>query len=238
MEYRMRTELTQAQDRAWVRLSAPGTWWSGSERLAIAIEARNAVHCRLCAERNRALSAGAVQGSHDSLGALATVAVEAVHRIRTDSGRLSRGWYDTVVSQGLAAEAYVEMVGVIATVIAVDTFHQALGLAERPLPAPLPGEPTRQRPAGARLDRAWVATLAPKDVGPDDPPLYANLAGVNIHRALSLVPAEVIGFFDLDAAMYLPDRQLRDFGTEYRAITHAQIELLAARVSALNRCVY
>ena len=38
--------------------------------------------------------------------------------------------------------------------------------------------------------------------------------------------------------MYLPDRQLRDYGTEYRAITHAQIEFLAARMSALNRCTY
>jgi AhpD family alkylhydroperoxidase len=31
---------------------------------------------------------------------------------------------------------------------------------------------------------------------------------------------------------------MRDFSREYRAISHAQIELLAARVSALNRCLY
>lgn len=80
--------------------------------------------------------------------------------------------------------------------------------------------------------------LAPEDVGPVDPDLYAGLAGANIHRALSLVPREVIGFFDLDTAQYLPDKALRDFGREYRDISHAQIELLAARVSALNQCVY
>ncbi len=68
--------------------------------------------------------------------------------------------------------------------------------------------------------------------------LYANLSGVHIHQALSLVPAEVAGFFDLDAVHYLPDAALRDFGHEYRAITHAQIELLAARVSVLNQCFY
>ena len=68
--------------------------------------------------------------------------------------------------------------------------------------------------------------------------LYDGLAAVNIHRALSLVPAEVAGFFDLDAEHYLPDALLRDFGTEYRALTHAQIEFLAARVSAINQCVY
>jgi len=31
---------------------------------------------------------------------------------------------------------------------------------------------------------------------------------------------------------------MRDFGCEYRAITHAQIELLAGRISAINQCVY
>ena len=67
---------------------------------------------------------------------------------------------------------------------------------------------------------------------------HDGLSAVNIHRALSLVPAEVAGFFDLDAAHYLPDGVLRDFGTEYRALTHAQIEFLAARVSAINQCFY
>jgi hypothetical protein len=32
--------------------------------------------------------------------------------------------------------------------------------------------------------------------------------------------------------------QMRDYGVVYRAISHAQIELLAARVAALNRCEY
>ncbi len=31
---------------------------------------------------------------------------------------------------------------------------------------------------------------------------------------------------------------MRDFATEYRAISHAQIELVAGRVSSLNGCVY
>ena len=72
------------------------------------------------------------------------------------------------------------------------------------------------------------------------PPALGRQAhsAVNIHRALSLVPAEVVGFFDLDTAHHLPDAVLRDYGTEYRALTHAQIEFLAARVSAINQCFY
>jgi hypothetical protein len=57
-------------------------------------------------------------------------------------------------------------------------------------------------------------------------------------KAMSLVPDEVRSFFDLVENQYLPGAVMRDFSHEYRAITHAQIELLAARVSALNRCLY
>jgi hypothetical protein len=52
------------------------------------------------------------------------------------------------------------------------------------------------------------------------------------------VPDEVRSFFDLVENQYLPGAVMRDFAHEYRAITHPQIELLAARVSALNRCLY
>ena len=55
---------------------------------------------------------------------------------------------------------------------------------------------------------------------------------------MSLVPAEVAAFFELDDAIYLPQFALKDFATEYRAIGHAQMELLAARVSLINRCRY
>ena len=60
----------------------------------------------------------------------------------------------------------------------------------------------------------------------------------NIMKAMSLVPDEVKSFFDLVSHQYQGPLQMRDFSREYRAITHAQIELLAARVSALNQCLY
>jgi len=36
----------------------------------------------------------------------------------------------------------------------------------------------------------------------------------------------------------LPPQAMTDFDNEYRAINHAQIELVAGRVSAINQCVY
>ncbi len=234
----IRDDLRAAHRRAWLRLAQAGTWWTAAQRIAIAAETRHAVTCRLCEQRRTAVSPNAVSGAHDHLGDLPETVIEVVHRVRTDASRLSQSWYTQVLSQGLRDAAYVEVIGVVATVVAIDTFTHALGLPLHALPTPLEGEPTRHRPAGAKTDLAWVPTVAPEAVTEAEQALYAGLSGAYIHRALSLVPAEVQGFFDLDTAQYLPDAALRDYGREYRAITHAQIELLAARVSVLNQCFY
>ncbi|ETX06265.1 MAG: hypothetical protein ETSY2_18150 [Candidatus Entotheonella gemina] len=234
----IRGDLVAAHQRAWRRLAQPGTWWTGAQRVAIAAETRQAVTCRLCQLRQTAVTPYAVSGQHDHLGELSELIIDVIHRVRMDASRLTASWYNQVIDNGLSDAAYVEIVGVIATIIAIDTFTHAMGLAKHPLPSPVAGEPSRYRPDGAKPGMAWVPTIAPEDVVEADQMLYAELSGAHIHRALSLVPAEVLGFFDLDAVQYLPDAALRDFGREYRAITHAQIELLAARVSVLNQCFY
>ena len=48
----------------------------------------------------------------------------------------------------------------------------------------------------------------------------------------------MIGFFDLDIALYLSQDAIRDFANEYRAISHSQLEFIAAKASAINRCYY
>ena len=62
--------------------------------------------------------------------------------------------------------------------------------------------------------------------------------GSSIRESITLVPDEARSFFSLATAQYLSGPQMRDFENEFRAITHLQIELLAARVSALNQCTY
>ena len=90
----MRPGLKIAEDGAWRRLGEPGTWWSGAERLAIAKECRAAVECALCAARAGSLSPFGVQGSHSvAEPSLPAAAIEAIHAIRTDSGRLGETWY-------------------------------------------------------------------------------------------------------------------------------------------------
>lgn len=125
-------------------------------------------------------------------------------------------------------------------VTAVDTYRRSSGLAELPLPSPQPGAPSQRRPAGARAGPGFSPTLAPEDRGPDDPDLYRSGAryGANIHRGLSLVPDSMIHWWDLMEDLYQSSAQMRDFAHDHRAIGHAQIEMIAARVAALNRCEY
>lgn len=233
----VREDIVAAHNRAWRRIARPGTWHSGEVRVRIAAETRNAKSCRLCAARKEALSPYGIEGEHDSLGGLPDAIVEAVHRIATDPGRLTRRWYQSLLADGLTAEEYVETVGVVCTTISVDTFARAMGMDPLPLPEPVAGEPIRVRPASAGQGSAWVPWILPDRAAEDEMDLFSPVHA-NIHRAMSLVPAEARGFFDLVETQYLPHRQMRDFANEFRAITHAQIELLAGRISAINQCVY
>ncbi len=238
----IRESLAREVEVAWGRLASPGTWWTGAERLAIAAEARHAKNCPLCQQRQVALSPYTVAGEHDSASDLPPAAIEAIHRIVTDAGRITERWILSLIEGGempaLAETEYVEIIGVIAVLTGLDKLHQALGLPPRDLPAPLAGEPSRQRPQGAKRNLAYVSTLAPEDVSPEDPNPYPVHGDKNIHRGVSLVPQEVFNFFDLDVELYLKDHEIRDFEHDFRAISHAQIELIAGRTSALNGCYY
>ena len=235
--YPVRADLAAAHARAWERLGRPGTWLDGAARLRVAREVRHAPQCALCARRKAALSPYAVEGKHDGLGELPDAWLEMIHRIVSDPGRLTRRWYEAMLAHGVAETEYVEIVSVIAHVTAIDTFARGLGLPLRPLPAPAPGAPSRYRPAEARQNEAWAPNIAWDEHGPNEADYFAG-PPANIRRALTLVPDEARSFFDLVGHQYLPGPAMRDFAREYRAISHAQIELLAGRVSAINQCTY
>jgi hypothetical protein len=235
----IREDLAGAHARAWARIGGPGTWWDAAGHIAIAAETRHATSCALCRRRKDALSPAAIEGGHDSLGALPEIVVEVVHRVRTDPARLSEGWFRGVIAAGLREEQYVETVSIVAHVVAIDTMAHGLGLDEPALPEPRPGTPSRYRPDGAKVGGAWVPWLEPADLSEAEADLYpSGRPAANIMKAMSLVPDEVRSFFDVVSHQYQPPLAMRDFSREYRAISHAQIELLAARVSALNQCLY
>lgn len=224
--------------RVWRHIASPGTWFDGAQRVAIAAEARNAKHCPLCQRRKEALSPYAVEGDHASLGQLPEPLVEVVHRIATDPGRLTHSWYKGVIADGVTEGEYVEAVGIVAHITAVDTFIRAIGADVPALPEPLDGAPTRYRPAEAKQNDAWVPNIVWDEHGPNEADYFQEGIGSNIRRALTLVPDEARSFFTLSDHQYLTKQQMWDFVGRHRAVDRSQIELLAGRVSAINQCTY
>lgn len=187
----------------WRRLAAPGTWLAGEERVAVAAEARAA----------RARAAGAT--------GLAPAMVEVAHAVAASPGEITAAWVDDVVAAGPDVVTYVEVVGIVARLAAVDACVRGVGATEEPLPEPVPGEPSRERNPAARQRRAFVPTD-----GGDGPPTM-----------LSAVPAEARAQMQLHGALYLTEQEMGDLarGTE---LPRPQMELVAARVSYLNHCIF
>jgi hypothetical protein len=233
----VRADLAEAHARAWQRLARPGTWLDARQRIAVAAETRAARRCAQCAVLKDSLSPSSSSGRHDAATDLPGPWIGVIHRIASDPARLSRGWYEQTVGHAVPEGAYVEVVSIVAHVTAIDTFARGIGREPWPLPAAEPGAPSLYRPAEARHNGAWVPTIAWDEHGPNEADFFQGFPA-NIKMALTLVPDEARSFFDVVAHQYLPGPAMRDFEREYRAISHAQIELLAGRVSALNQCTY
>lgn len=234
----VRKDLQQAHQRAFDRLARPGTWWDGAERIAIAHEVRRAPACSLCAKRTDALSPLAVDGEHDAGPGLPAPVVEAVHQIVNDPARLSHVWFDKLMAAGLSKEHYVETLGIIVSVVSIDSFCRGIGVPPRPLPEPEPGPPSRYRPPGAREGEAWVPWVPESKARGAEADLYDRMPRTgNVLKALSLVPEELRQMKDLSAAHYLTSAEMMDLDRG-RTLDRRQIELVAGRVSALNECFY
>lgn len=235
----VREDLVAAHDRAWARLASAGTWWTGAERVAIASAARAAARCRLCRDRKAALSPAYFAGEHDGGGdgVLPAAAIDAAHRIASDPARLTRKWFDGVLTSGIGEGRYVELLAVVATLVSIDAFCRAIGAPLHPLPTPRPGEPSRRRPTAARKEDAWVAMLPQGRPEGAESDLWDGRTG-NVIRALSLVPDEVRALKDLSRAHYLTLEEMTDLSRGRGGLDRRQVELLAARVSALRECFY
>jgi len=126
-------------------------------------------------------------------------------------------WLD----DGLGAANYVELVGVVSRVAATDSIMRALGQPPEPFPAPVAGEPTGRIAADARQRRGWVPMVG----------------ATSIVGALSLVPGEMAAMIDYHGPAYLTMEEMAD-PTYTRGLDRAQMELVAARTSAINECFY
>jgi hypothetical protein len=169
-------------------------------------------------------------------------AIDAVHRIVTDPGRLTERWVLDLIRE-LGEAAYVELVGVLATAVAIDTLARGLGTPRPSRPDLVQGEPTGETAAEAVRHSAWVRTVSPESATGELASYYRDRATNpfgfvgNVHKSLSLVPAEQFRTMSLCEAMYRPMGEMGTADTG-RALGAAQMELIAATVSIANSCFY
>jgi alkylhydroperoxidase family enzyme len=211
----VRQDIKAAQQAALERMVSTGSFWTGPERLTLLEAAREARFQRAIPPSERTTTTLASAPVPEA-------ALDVARTIAADPHRVDRAWFETRVAE-IGDAAYVEIVGIVACMAAMDAFCEALGVAVLAFPAPRAGEPDRVRPQGLADIGAFVEM--------DDP-----FAGPNVGRALSLAPGERVAFFGLVGSMYA----MKDFGELVwdRPLTRPQVELVAARVSALNECFY
>jgi hypothetical protein len=215
--------IEEAQHSTIASTAAPGDWLTGAQRVAVWREVRDAAVNELDQERKRALSPNAVEGAHAASAELPASAMEVVHRVASDPGRLTRTWADGHIAD-LGEETYTELVGVTATVTVVDRFHRAMGWPEVPLPDPVDVEPARVRPDDVGDVGAWVS----QRTGP---------TRSNVGRALSLVPVTNRSWLQLVDTHYAHGAEFTNLRWEF-PLSRPQAELVAARSTALNECFY
>jgi len=195
------TDFTALHDREWDRLSHPGTWLTGRERIAVAAAARGK--------------------------AASSPAEEAAAVMSTAPATITRDWFDAMLARGLSAEQYVEVLGIVARLRALDTTRFGLGHNPRPLPEPQEGQPSPVT-MQAVIDGSWVPTI-----GVAFPPTI-----------LSAVPPENEAMFDVHTTLYLapdgnPDgNSMGNMNAVREGLSRSQMEFVAARTSLLNDCFF
>jgi len=222
-------EFTQVHEAALAGFVRPASWFEGATRRAIVEESRSARDCAFCAERAAALSLAAVRGAHTTVTDLPSGLVEMVHRLTTDSGRLTRAWFDEVLASGVTREQYVEASGLIGSSTIADTFATAIDGAPRELAAPEDGMPSGERNEQLADVGAYVGVMDYEHPHPR----FEGASAPNICRALAMVPSAMDEFWELFGPHYRPmsAQAEHEFG-------RSQIELVASRTSALNECFY
>lgn len=204
-------------------VSAPGTWWTGEERVAFVTALWSAID-----STDERPPWDAPEPPHGS--PLPAAAHAVAHRLGRFASTTSESWYRISVERlgSGAAPAFVELVALAAMGCAVAAFGPALGVGRPTLPAPLPGTPTRVSPMLTDASMNWV---------PVTPPADQRAAVV---QAFTAVPAEEQMLWRLAAAQYMPlDAMVHmDWQRAGSPLHRRQLELVAARLSVRRQCFY
>ncbi len=135
------TAADAAIANALAHLAAPGSFFTGAERLALAQHARY----------SRGLDPTPAELSPVVADAVRRVAVEAMHSRAEHVAAWEADGHDVL--------AFVELVAVVAQICSIDSYRVGLGVNLDPLPAPVAGDPTPANDDRAVTSNAWVPTV-------------------------------------------------------------------------------
>ncbi|MCG8448703.1 MAG: hypothetical protein MI725_03860 [Pirellulales bacterium] len=212
----------------------PGTWGTAAQRTAIVAQARKA---RCEAGIQESVGDEALADSED----LPPSARRVASAVALGAMDVDRGFCEQARAEGLQEGAYVEIVGLAARQSHLDVFARGLGVPARQLLEPIEdGTPAMERPAAAHNEGFFTACLPNYPEGGE---LARELFGTeptgNIIRSLSLVPEEARRLITVMNQEYFTNETM--FQLTYSSLEdldRLQLELVAAKVSALNQCFY
>ena len=232
-KYPVRDEISEVHARQLKGLAAPGTWGTGAQRRAVAVEARKASY-------EAGLLEPPPDGPEEADVQVSEATRRIVHTIATSVPDLDRQFFDEALAAGLSNGEYVELVGVVSRIVDLDVFARGIGVVPRALPPAEPGAPTREHPETAVLEHAFVPTVPNGPNGGEiGAALYHGHPMPYIVRAMSLVPDELRAHVELEIAHYTRLDRLFDYEYQHHeGLTRPQAEVVAGRVSALNDCFY
>jgi len=212
--------ILSAFEAVWEGLAVAGTWWTATERVAIVAATRRSLRLPL------GETAPDIAVLSDLVGpdGLSPLTREVVRRLAVDAGRITREWATAAIGR-MGHGHYVETVALVVQTVPIDLLCDLLGRPRQDLPVPGMGEPSRIVPDGLGQEGAFV------------PWAIDGWSGPNVARALSFVPEDNSRRMRIVMSMY-SGRHFEEMVWSHRALSRPQVELVAARTSAVNECFY
>lgn len=231
-EYPVRDDLEAAHVAQFRRFGEAGTWGTGAQRLAVVATARQAC-----------VDAGVLEvpddGGPEPDVELPKVVQDIIRQVAVTPKDIDQDFYHAAIGSGLGDAEYTEIVGLVSFITNLDVFARGIGVPLRPLPEAQPGEPSRERPQEAVLEKAFVPTIPNAPEGGERAKELFGPFKPYIMRAMSLVVDEYHDHVALEQAQYLPLTEALNFAYQHHdGLTRPQAEVVAGRVSALNDCFY
>lgn len=153
--------------------------------------------------------------------------LDLAHRLGRHAATITGELYERAVEDGMHPLEWVEVVGVVITVVPVVAFARAIGAPVPELPPAVDGEPhgvIADELAPAKLN--FVPVAAPADLN------------ASVVQALSSLPDEVASMWRLAESQYMSNEAMNDPLWNRGTLSRAQMELVAGRLSLLRQCLF